>query len=144
MEDIIVWIQKEINIKAKKRGFHLITEDILSALPELKQLNIGVLHLFIKHTSASIALNENADPSVRHDLEKHFNVLAPENASYYKHTFEGPDDMPAHIKSTLIGVSQSIPVKSGSLNMGIWQGIYLCEHRDRGSSRTLVLTLNGE
>ncbi|WP_299011779.1 secondary thiamine-phosphate synthase enzyme YjbQ [uncultured Shewanella sp.] len=139
-----MWIQKEISVQAKKRGFHLITDEILKQVPEIKKLNVGVLHLFIKHTSASIGLNENADPSVRHDLEQHFNVLAPENAPYYEHTFEGPDDMPAHIKSILIGSSQSIPVTKGRLNMGIWQGIYLCEHREHASSRTLVITLNGE
>ncbi|MCL1124620.1 secondary thiamine-phosphate synthase enzyme YjbQ [Shewanella surugensis] len=139
-----MWLQKEMSLKVKKRGFHLITDEILQQLPEIEQLKVGLLHLFIKHTSASITLNENADPTVRQDLERHFNVLAPENAPYYEHIFEGADDMPAHIKSTLIGSNQSIPVTNGLLNMGIWQGIYLCEHRDYATARTLVVTLNGE
>ncbi|TDF35674.1 YjbQ family protein [Alteromonadaceae bacterium M269] len=139
-----MWIQKEVTIQAKRRGFHLITEELIQQLPELNKVKIGLLHVFIKHTSASLTLNENADPTVRTDMEKHFNVLAPENAPYYEHTYEGPDDMPAHIKSTLIGASHSIPISNGRLNMGTWQGLYLCEHRDYGGARTLVVTIQGE
>lgn len=139
-----MWLQREITIPAKKRGFHLITNNIECAIGELKNINIGVMHLFIKHTSASLTLNENADFTVRSDMEKHFNVLVPESAPYYEHTYEGDDDMPAHIKSTIIGVNQIIPITNGRLNMGIWQGIYLCEHRDHGGSRSIVVTINGE
>jgi secondary thiamine-phosphate synthase enzyme len=120
-----MWIQKEITIKAKSRGFHLITDELLTQLPELRKLNIGLMNLFIKHTSASLTINENADPSVRRDMESHLNVLAPENAPYYEHIYEGPDDMPAHIKASLLGASQSLPISNGKLNIGIWQGIYL-------------------
>jgi len=139
-----MWIQKEINLQAKPRGFHLITDEVISLLPEIKTINIGQLHCFIKHTSASLGINENADPTVRQDLENFFNRVAPENESYYQHTDEGSDDMPGHIKSVLIGSSQTMPVTNGKLNLGLWQGLYLCEHRNRGGSRTLVLTLNGE
>ncbi|MGB0943606.1 MAG: secondary thiamine-phosphate synthase enzyme YjbQ [Marinomonas sp.] len=139
-----MWIQKEITIKAKSRGFHLITDELLTQLPELRKLNIGLMNLFIKHTSASLTINENADPSVRRDMESHFNVLAPENAPYYEHIYEGPDDMPAHIKASLLGASQSLPISNGKLNIGIWQGIYLCEHRDHGGQRKIVVTLQGE
>lgn len=139
-----MWLQREITLPAKRRGFHLITNDIENAIPEISNINIGVMHLFIKHTSASLTLNENADFTVRTDMEKHFNVLAPENAPYYEHTYEGSDDMPAHIKSTIIGSNQTIPITNGGLNMGIWQGIYLCEHRDRGGERTIVVTINDE
>ena len=139
-----MWIQKEITIKAKSRGFHLITDELLAQLPELRTLNIGLMNLFIKHTSASLTINENADPSVRTDMEAHFNVIAPENASYYEHIYEGPDDMPAHIKASLLGASQSLPISNGKLNIGIWQGVYLCEHRDHGGPRKIVVTLQGE
>jgi secondary thiamine-phosphate synthase enzyme len=139
-----MWIQKKIALKKRQRGFHLITEELLTQLPELREVRVGLLHIFIQHTSASLAINENADPSVRQDMESHFNVLAPENAPYYVHTYEGPDDMPAHIKSTLIGNSQSIPITNGQLNWGIWQGLYLCEHRDHAGSRTLIVTMQGE
>ncbi|MBD1584275.1 secondary thiamine-phosphate synthase enzyme YjbQ [Pseudoalteromonas sp. S16_S37] len=139
-----MWFQKTILLKAPKRGFHLITDEIARQLPEIQQFQVGLLHLFIQHTSASLAINENADPSVRQDLESHFNVLAPENAPYYIHTYEGPDDMPAHIKSTLIGNSQSIPINNGRLALGTWQGLYLCEHRDCASTRTIIATLQGE
>jgi len=139
-----MWIQKEIIIKAKSRGFHLITDEVLAQLPELNKLNIGLMNLFIKHTSASLTINENADPSVRRDMEAHFNVLAPENAPYYEHIYEGPDDMPAHIKASLLGASQSLPISNGKLNIGIWQGIYLCEHRVHGGPRKIVVTLQGE
>ena len=137
------FFQKEIVLSPRKRGFHLITGEVVSAVPELKEVSVGVLHLFIKHTSASLSINENADSTVRADFEKHFNVMVPEDQSYYQHVYEGSDDMPAHIKASLLGSSLSIPITSGHLNLGIWQGIYLCEHRDRGGSRTLVLTIYG-
>lgn len=139
-----MWIQKEISIKARSRGFHLITDEILAQLPELNKLSIGLMNLFIKHTSASLTINENADPSVRTDMESHFNVLAPENAPYYEHIYEGADDMPAHIKASILGASQSLPISNGRLNIGIWQGIYLCEHRDHGGPRKILVTLQGE
>ena len=137
------WIQKEIVLKPRARGFHLVTDEIVRSLPELAQIRIGVAHLFIQHTSASLCINENADPTVRTDLEHSFNELAPENAPYYVHTTEGPDDMPAHIKAALIGTSVSVPVTNGRLNLGTWQGIYLCEHRDRGGSRRVIATISG-
>ena len=139
-----MYIQKEISIKAKSRGFHIITHEILEHLPEIKNINIGLMHVFIKHTSASLTINENADPDVRIDMESHFNKLAPENQPYYVHTFEGSDDMPAHIKSSLLGSSVSLPITNGRLNLGTWQGIYLCEHRNNGGSRKLVVTIQGE
>ena len=138
------WFQKTISLGARRRGFHLVTPEIVSRLPELPSVRRGILHLFILHTSASLTINENADPSVRSDLERHFNELAPEDAPYYTHDSEGSDDMPAHIKSSLLGSSLTIPVTDGSLNLGTWQGIYLCEHRDRGGSRSIVATLWGE
>ncbi|HMK37750.1 MAG TPA: secondary thiamine-phosphate synthase enzyme YjbQ [Bacteroidota bacterium] len=137
-------IQKQIVLKPRKRGFHLVTPEILSTLPEISSLRCGILHLFLRHTSASLTINENADPSVRTDLERHFNEIAPENAPYYTHDTEGPDDMPAHIKASLLGSSLTIPVTDGDLNLGTWQGIYLCEHRERGGSRSLIATLWGE
>ncbi|WP_339713892.1 secondary thiamine-phosphate synthase enzyme YjbQ [uncultured Kriegella sp.] len=136
--------QKEIRLRGYERGFHLITEDILVALPELMHISTGILQVFIKHTSASLTINENADPTVRIDFESHMNKMVPENAPYYIHTYEGPDDMPAHIKSSLMGASVQIPVTRGKLNLGIWQGIYLCEHRDYSSGRNLVITAFGE
>lgn len=139
-----MWIQKEITLSQKPRGFHLITGEILKQLPEIKNISVGLLNIFIKHTSASLTINENADPDVRVDLESYFNRLAPENASYYSHTSEGADDMPAHIKSSLLGNSITVRIKNGMLNLGTWQGIYLCEHRNHGGSRKLVLTLNGD
>lgn len=137
------FFQKEIRLREYRRGFHLITETVERELPELSKIKVGQLQVFIKHTSASLTINENADPTVRTDFESHMNVMVPENASYYIHTYEGPDDMPAHIKSSLMGASVVIPVTNGRLNMGTWQGIYLCEHRDYGGSRKLVLTLFG-
>lgn len=134
--------QKEFSLTARKRGFHLITEEIMRQIGELPKC--GILNLFIKHTSAALALNENADPDVRTDLETIFNRLIPENAPYYLHTDEGPDDMPSHAKSILVGPSLTIPVKDGRLNVGIWQGIYLCEFRDYGGSRKIVATVIGE
>ena len=118
-----MWFQKEISLTAQCRGFHLVTEQILSSLPEIKTINIGILHLFIKHSSASLTINENADRTVRSDMEAHFNHAVPENAPYYQHTYEGPDDMPAHIKSSTLGCHLSIPISQGKLNLGIWQGI---------------------
>ena len=138
-----MWIQKTIALSPKSRGFHIITHDVLENIPELKDLKTGILHLFIKHTSASLTINENADPTVRTDFESHFNMLAPENQSYYQHTFEGSDDIPAHLKASLLGSSVSIPITDGRLNLGTWQGIYLCEHRNRGADRKLIVTIQG-
>ena len=138
-----MWIQKKISLTPRSRGFHIITDNILENIPELKDIKAGILQLFIKHTSASLTINENADPTVRIDFESHFNILAPENKNYYKHTCEGPDDMPAHLKSSILGSSVSIPITDGKLNLGIWQGIYLCEHRDQGTVRTLIATIQG-
>lgn len=135
--------QKEIRLNPKKRGFHIITDEIVKNFPELKKIKVGQLQVFIKHTSASLTINENADPSVRVDFESHLNVMIPEGAPYYIHTYEGPDDMPAHIKSSVLGSSINVPISNGELNLGIWQGVYLCEHRDYGGSRSLVLTAFG-
>ncbi len=135
--------QKQLSLPGYKRGFHLITASVLKAIPELASLSTGMLQVFIKHTSASLTINENADPTVRLDFESHMNKLVPENMPYYRHTTEGPDDMPAHIKASLMGCSVMIPVSNGRLNMGIWQGIYLCEHRDHASEREIVVTAWG-
>ena len=135
--------QKEIKLNPFKRGFHLITSEIINAIPEIKNILIGQLQVFIKHTSASLTINENADSSVRTDFESHFNNMVPENMPYYIHTYEGLDDMPAHLKGSILGSSIQIPITNGKLNLGIWQGIYLCEHRDYGGSRKLVLTAFG-
>ncbi|WP_421824627.1 secondary thiamine-phosphate synthase enzyme YjbQ [Flagellimonas oceanensis] len=135
--------QKEIQLRSYSRGFHLITDTIVDALPELRNINTGFLQVFIKHTSASLTINENADPTVRTDFESHINTMVPENAPYYVHNYEGPDDMPAHIKASLMGASVQVPITQGRLNMGIWQGIYLCEHRNHASGRKLVLTVYG-
>ena len=137
------FFQKEIRLKSFSRGFHLITNEVLSNIPEIKSINSGQLQVFIKHTSASLTINENADFTVRQDFESHFNKMVPENQSYYKHTYEGLDDMPAHIKSSLLGASVQIPITNGKLNLGIWQGIYLCEHRNHASGRSLVITAFG-
>ena len=139
-----MWIQKTITLSSKSRGFHIITPDVINQFPAIEKIKTGILHLFIKHTSASLTINEDADPTVRTDFESHFNLLVPENQSYYQHTFEGPDDMPAHLKASLLDSSVSIPITDGKLNLGTWQGIYLCEHRDRGSARKLVATIHGE
>ncbi|MGR9085578.1 MAG: secondary thiamine-phosphate synthase enzyme YjbQ [Gammaproteobacteria bacterium] len=139
-----MWVQKEFSLEAKKRGFHLITDEIIAALPELKSIGCGLLHVFIKHTSASLTINENADPTVRADLESHFNTFVPERAPYYRHDYEGDDDMPAHIKNCLLGSGVTLPVSQGVLNLGVWQGIYLCEHRNDGGKRRIVATLYGE
>ncbi|MFB9052863.1 secondary thiamine-phosphate synthase enzyme YjbQ [Formosa undariae] len=135
--------QKEISLKPYKRGFHIITETIIKEFPELNHIKVGMLQVFIKHTSASLTINENADPSVRVDFESHINTMVPENQPYYIHTYEGADDMPAHIKSSLMGSSVQIPITNGRLNLGTWQGIYLCEHRDYGGARQLVVTAFG-
>lgn len=139
-----MWLQKEIQLTAKPRGFHLITSEVLAGIGEISCCKVGLLHLFIKHTSASLTVNENADPSVRQDFENFFSRAVPEDEPYYRHRDEGSDDLPAHIKSSLLGASVTVPVANGRLNMGIWQGIYLCEHRNNGGSRTLVVTLSGE
>lgn len=139
-----MFFQKEITIKSRTRGFHIITQEIINEIPELKNISTGLLHVFIKHTSASLTINENADPDVRVDMESHFNKLAPENQPYYIHTMEGSDDMPAHIKASLLGSSVTIPITDGRLNLGTWQGIYLCEHRNHGGARKIVVTAHGE
>ncbi len=138
------WVQKEITLAAKRRGFHLVTEEIMGQVPELKDFKVGLAHIFIMHTSASLTINENADPSVRRDMETHFNKIAPENSPHYTHNMEGPDDMPAHLKSVILGSSVSIPISRGELNLGTWQGVYLCEHRDHGGARRIFVTLSGE
>lgn len=138
------WIQKDFSLAARRRGFHLVTHEIIDHLPEIGQFEVGLLHLFIQHTSASLSINENADPDVRGDLERYFNHTVPENAPYFEHTLEGPDDMPAHIKSTILGNSLTIPIGRGGLKLGTWQGIYLCEHRNQGGARRVVATIVGK
>ena len=138
-----MWTQREISVGARPRGFHLVTREIVGALPELGDVAVGLLHLLIQHTSASLALNENASPDVRRDFETWFSRAVPDGAPYWTHTLEGPDDMPAHIKASLLGPSLTLPVARGRLALGTWQGIYLCEHRDRGGARSVVATLWG-
>lgn len=135
--------QKEIKLPSYNRGFHLITDVVLTNIPEIKEITIGMMHVFIKHTSASLTINENADSSVLLDFESHLNSMVPENQPYYIHTYEGSDDMPAHIKASLMGTSVQIPITNGKLNLGIWQGIYLCEHRNHGGSRSIVISTFG-
>jgi secondary thiamine-phosphate synthase enzyme len=139
----MTWIQRTVTLRARPRGFHLITSEVVSTLPEIGRFQIGLLHVFIEHTSASLTINENADPDVRADLESSVSALAPEGFSYI-HTIEGPDDMPAHVKASLLGNSLTIPIRDGSLALGTWQGIYLCEHRQGQGRRRLVVTLQGE
>ena len=139
-----MWFQKQISISPKPRGFHLITNDIINNISVMSTVKNGLLNLFIKHTSASLTINENADATVRSDFESHFNYLVPEKQGYYSHTMEGSDDMPAHLKSSILGSSIDIPITNGNLNLGTWQGIYLCEHRNRGGSRKIVATINGD
>lgn len=139
----MVWYQEQINLPARPRGFHLITRHIVEGMPRIEEVDIGLLHIFIMHTSASLTINENADPDVPVDLEMSFNHIAPESLPYV-HTMEGPDDMPAHVKATLAGTSVTVPVSGGRLVLGTWQGIFLCEHRNHASGRRLVLTLQGE
>jgi secondary thiamine-phosphate synthase enzyme len=139
----MMWIQREIELDPRPRGFHLLTREVVGALPELGEVEVGLLHLLIQHTSASLALNENASPDVRRDFESYFNAAVPEDAPYWTHTLEGADDMPAHVKASLLGPSLTLPVARGRLALGTWQGIYLCEHRNRGGSRSVVATLFG-
>jgi len=139
----MVWLQRKVSLSLKPRGCHLVSREVLQAIPEIQSLRVGLLHVFIQHTSASLTINENADGDVRRDLESSLNALAPENSPYV-HTLEGPDDMPAHVKASLMGSSVTIPVANGQLLLGTWQGIYLCEHRNHGGSRSLILTLWGE
>ena len=139
-----MWIQKEIILQPRQRGFHLITDEVIKNIPELIDISIGSLSIFIKHTSASLTINEDADPTVRIDFESYFNEAVPENAPCYKHTIEGPDDMPAHLKSSILGSSITVPISDGKLNLGTWQGIYLCEHRNKKPTRKIVITINGQ
>lgn len=139
-----MWLQKEIRLTPKPRGFHLITSELLRELPELRDFHVGMMNVFILHTSASLTLNENADPTVRQDFESFFNRAVPEDEPYYRHRDEGSDDLPAHIKSSLLGASLDIPVGNGAPRLGTWQGIYLCEHRNDGGSRRIVVTVQGE
>lgn len=137
------WSQYSVRLKAQSRGFHLITREVIGGIPDLAEFEVGLLHVFIQHTSASLSINENADPDVRLDMETAVNLIAPENMPF-RHTCEGPDDMPAHVKAALLGNSLTIPIKNGKLELGTWQGIYLCEHRNAGGQRNLVLTVNGK
>ncbi|MDM8527349.1 secondary thiamine-phosphate synthase enzyme YjbQ [Anaerolineales bacterium HSG24] len=139
-----MWYQTTFRLPPFRRGFHLITNVVEQNCAELSRFKIGLAHVFIQHTSASLSLNENADPTVRTDFESHFNKMVPENAPYYRHIYEGSDDMPAHIKASLLGSSVSMPITDGRLNLGTWQGIYLCEHRNRASGRIITVTLQGE
>jgi secondary thiamine-phosphate synthase enzyme len=139
-----MWAQHQIRLQARPRGYHLISAEVLAAVPEISSLSVGLLHLFLRHTSASLTLNENASPEVRRDFASYFEEAVPENAPYWTHTLEGPDDMPAHVKASLLGASLSIPISAGAPALGAWQGIYLCEHRDAGGPRSLVVTLWGD
>ena len=139
-----MWVQRTVRLSARSRGFHLVTDEIREALPELEEVSVGLLHLLIQHTSASLALNENASADVRRDFESWFDRAVPEGAPYWTHTLEGEDDMPAHIKAALLGPSLTLPIQEGRLALGTWQGIYLCEHRDQGGPRSLVATAWGE
>ncbi len=137
------WLQHQMTVGPFRRGFHLITRDIIAGIPKLREINVGLAHVFIKHTSASLTINENADPDVRIDLESSINAIAPEDFPYV-HTMEGPDDMPAHVKCSLLGSSVTVPVRNGAFALGTWQGIYLCEHRDHATPRQIVITIQGE
>jgi secondary thiamine-phosphate synthase enzyme len=139
-----MWLQREIDLRPRPRGFHLITGEVVEALPELRDLKVGLLHVFIRHTSASLTLNENASPDVRRDFESWFNHAVPERAPFWTHTLEGDDDMPAHVKASLLGPSLTLPVSGGAPAVGTWQGIYLCEHRDHAGPRSLLVTMWGE
>lgn len=139
-----MWFQKNIVLNSRPRGFHLITQALIQELPELRQYKIGIAHFFIQHTSASLTINENADPTVLSDFESFFNQSVKEDEDYYLHSYEGSDDMPAHIKSSLLGQSVTVPISQGELNLGTWQGIYLGEHRNHGGSRRIIVTLQGE
>jgi secondary thiamine-phosphate synthase enzyme len=140
----LIWVQEEVRLEPRARGFPLVTREVERAVPRLSEIRVGVAHVFIKHTSASLTLNENASPDVRRDFESWFNEAVPEDFPRWTHTTEGPDDMPAHVKASLLGPSLTLPVRDGSFAVGTWQGIYLCEHRDRGGSRRLVVTAFGE
>ncbi|HTA19565.1 MAG TPA: secondary thiamine-phosphate synthase enzyme YjbQ [Polyangia bacterium] len=140
----MAWHQAEIRLKPRARGFHLVTNEIVAAMPELARYRVGVAHIYVRHTSASLTINENADPDVRADMDRWFDRAVPENAPYFEHTAEGADDMPAHLKASLLGASVSVPIRDGRLALGTWQGVYLGEHRDHGGSRTIVVTLQGE
>lgn len=139
-----MWLQRTLRLRPRPRGFHLVTDEVLAAVPEIRQLRVGIVHIFIRHTSAALTLNENASPDVRRDFASWFNRAVPDGAAYFSHTLEGPDDMPAHIKASLLGSSVSFPVADGEPLLGTWQGIYLCEHRDHGGTRTVVVTVFGE
>jgi len=139
-----MWLQRDLSLQPRTRGFHLVTAEVLASLPELEGLSVGLLHLLLRHTSASLTLNENASPDVRRDFEAYFNEAVPERSGLWTHTLEGADDMPAHVKASLLGASLTLPVRSGRLALGTWQGIYLCEHRDHGGQRSLTATLWGE
>lgn len=139
-----MWVQRTVELQARPRGFHLVSDEVRAALPELREISVGLLHLLIQHTSASLALNENASADVRRDFESWFDRAVPEDAPYWTHTLEGDDDMPAHIKAALLGPSLTLPIREGRLALGTWQGIYLCEHRDHGGPRSLVATAWGE
>src|SRR5881398_3900926 len=139
-----MWHQREVRLRPRPRGFHLVTEEVVGAVPELRELRVGLAHVFLRHTSASLTVNENASPDVRRDFAAWFDQAVPEGASYWTHTLEGPDDMPAHVKAAVLGPSLTLPVSGGRLALGTWQGVYLCEHRDNGGSRSLVATLWGQ
>lgn len=139
-----MWLQKSIQLQPQARGFHLITDEVLAQLPELARFEVGLAHFFIQHTSASLTLNENADSSVRRDMEVHFRTLVPDDAAYFEHTYEGPDDITAHIKASLMGSGVTVPVAGGRLQLGTWQGLYLGEHREHAGGRRLLVTVNGQ
>ncbi len=139
-----MWLQRTFSLRARARGFHLVTDEVLDQLPELAECRVGLLHLWLQHTSASLTINENADGAVRRDFERFFNQLVPQGRAGYEHDYEGPDDLPAHFKSSLLGCSLSLPIQAGQLALGTWQGIYLGEHRDQGGARRLIATLQGE
>jgi secondary thiamine-phosphate synthase enzyme len=138
-----MWLQREITLRPRPRGFHLVTREVVEAVPELGQVRVGLAHLFIRHTSASLTLNENASPDVRRDFQTWFSRAVPEELAW-EHSLEGPDDMPAHIKASLLGPSLTLPIADGRLALGTWQGVYLCEHRDHGGPRRLLVTVQGE
>jgi secondary thiamine-phosphate synthase enzyme len=140
----LIWVQREVRLEPRPRGFHLVTDEVVSAVPELERIAVGMAHVFIRHTSASLTLNENASPAVRRDFRSWFDEAVPEDAPYWTHTLEGPDDMPAHLKASLLGPSVTVPVARGRLALGTWQGIYLCEHREAGGSREVVVTAWGD
>jgi secondary thiamine-phosphate synthase enzyme len=140
----VIWVQREVRLAPRRRGFHLVTDEVVGAVPELGRIDVGIAHVFIRHTSASLTVNENASPAVRRDFRSWFDDAVPEGASYWTHGLEGPDDMPAHIKASLLGPSVTVPIASGRLALGTWQGIYLCEHRDSGDARELLVTAWGE